>query len=186
MKLDKSFFENKDTITLAKDLLWKVIVKVTSEWIISWIINETEVYIETDEASHSFLWKKTQRNEVMFKESWHLYVYFIYGKYHCLNIVSEIAGYWSAVLIRSVIPYAWIDIMIKNRNWENKNIKDLANWPAKVCLAFAITKKDNWINLLEKDSAIFLEYIWYKVPKIQTSKRIWISKGTDKDWRFYF
>lgn len=186
MKLDKSFFENKDTITLAKDLLWKVITKVTPEGIISGIINETEAYIETDEASHSFLWKKTLRNEVMFKESWHLYVYFTYWMYHCLNIVSEIAGYGSAVLIRSVIPYAWTDIMIKNRNWQNKNLHDLVNWPAKLCLAFWVTKKDNWINILESSSTIFLEDILYKVPEIKISKRIWISKGTDKDWRFWF
>ena len=57
MKLTKLFFQNKDTLTLAKDLLWKVITHKTSNWVISWIINEVEAYIQHDEASHTFWWK---------------------------------------------------------------------------------------------------------------------------------
>lgn len=68
MKLKKSFFQNKNSVDLARDLLWKLIVIKTNNWIISWIINETETYREDDEASHSFAWKKTKRNEIMFKE----------------------------------------------------------------------------------------------------------------------
>lgn len=186
MILDKSFFHKKDSIVLAKDLLWKVFTKTTNEWIISWIINEVEVYREDDEASHTFSWKKTKRNEIMFKDAGFLYVYFTYGMYHCMNIVSEKEGYWAAILIRSVIPYKWENIMIKNRNWWKKDLKDLSNWPWKVCIAYNITKKENWVNLLDKNSTIFLEDIWYKTPKINKSQRIWISKWLDKDWRFWF
>lgn len=66
MRLDTSFFENKDTETLAKDLLGKVLVRKTKEGIIKGIINETEAYREDDEASHSFGGKKTLRNMPMF------------------------------------------------------------------------------------------------------------------------
>ncbi|MDD3646594.1 MAG: DNA-3-methyladenine glycosylase [Candidatus Gracilibacteria bacterium] len=186
MKLQKTFFENKDTLTLAKDLLGKVLVRKTKEGMIKGIINETEAYIEEDEASHSYKGKKTKRNEIMFKEHGHIYVYFTYGMYHCINIVSERKGYGSAVLIRSVIPIEGENIMIKNRNWHRKNSKELANGPAKVCLAFDIDKLYNGLCVLDEVSDIFLEDIGYKVPKIKKSSRIGISKGIDKKWRFYF
>lgn len=186
MKLKKSFFESKDTISLAEELLWKVIVVKTNSWVIKWIINETEAYIQEDEASHTFGWNKTKRNEVMFSDAGHLYVYFTYGMYHCMNIVTEKQGYGSAVLIRSIMPLEWEDIMIKNRKWEWKNMKDLANGPAKVCIALWINKIHNGLCMLDIDSFIYLEDIWYKVPKISFSSRIGISKGLDKKWRFYF
>lgn len=186
MRINSKFFHNKDSVILAQDLLWKVLTKITPKWIISWIINEVEVYRQDDEASHTFGWRITPRNEVMFKEAGHLYVYFTYGMYYCMNIVTEKSGYGAAVLIRSVIPYKWEDLMIKNRKWQWKKISDLVNWPAKVCLAYDISKKDNWVNLLENNSIIFLEDIGYELPKIQISKRIGISKGLDKDWRFWF
>jgi 3-methyladenine DNA glycosylase Mpg len=106
--------------------------------------------------------------------------------YHCMNIVTEEFGYGAAVLIRSVIPYKWDDLMIKNRKWEWKSISALVNWPAKVCLAYDISKKDNWVNMLLDNSIIFLEDVGYKLPKIQVSKRIGISKWMDKEWRFWF
>lgn len=186
MRIDSRFFYGKDSISLAQNLLWKVLTKITPYWIISGIINEVEVYREDDEASHTFWWKKSSRNEVMFKEAGHLYVYFTYGMYHCMNIVSEKSGYGSAILIRSIIPYKWENLLIENRKWQWKKSTNLANWPAKVCMAYNITKKDNWINLLEDNSIIFLEDIWYKVPEIKISKRIGISKWVDKDWRFWF
>lgn len=185
-RLSKTFFENKDTISLAKDLLWKVLVKKTKEGTIKWVINEVEAYIEDDEASHSYLWKKTKRNELMFKDAGHLYVYFTYGMYHCVNIVSEKENYGSAVLIRSVIPLKWIDLMIKNRHWENKNLKELSNWPAKLCIAYAINKVHNWLYILENNSDIYLEDILYNISKIKSSTRIGISRAKNKKWRFYF
>jgi DNA-3-methyladenine glycosylase len=186
IRLSETFFENKDTINLAKNLLWKVLVRKTQNGFIKWIINEVEAYIENDEASHSYLWKKTKRNEVMFNKAGHLYVYFTYGMYHCLNIVSEVENYGSAVLIRSVIPLEWIDIMIKNRHWKNKNLKELSNWPAKLCIAYGIDKSYNWLCILKNDSDIYLEDIGYKVPKIKSSVRVGISKAKNKKWRFYF
>ncbi len=186
MKLTKTFFQNKDTLTLTQDLLWKVITYESPNGIISWIINETEAYMETDEASHTFGWKITNKNKIMFEEAGHLYVYFTYGMYYCANIVSEKSGFWSGVLIRSVIPYIWEDLMIKNRNYTKKNLINLSNWPAKFTLAFWIKKEFNWINLFENNSKIYLEDIWYKPKNIISSPRIGISKAKEKLWRFYF
>ena len=71
----------------------------------SGIITETEAYGYTDDpASHAYK-KLTLRNASMFGEVGRLYIYFIYGNHHCLNIVArnqhQLAG---AVLIRSIEP----------------------------------------------------------------------------------
>ncbi|MBW7954309.1 DNA-3-methyladenine glycosylase [Candidatus Gracilibacteria bacterium] len=186
MKLTKTFFQNKPTLTLAQDLLGKVITYKSPAGVISGIINETEIYIQTDEASHTFGGKITKKNKTMFEEGGHLYVYFTYGMYYCMNIVSEKSGFGSGVLIRSVIPYKGEDLMIKNRNYTKKNLKDLSNGPAKVTMSFGIDKNFDGINLLSKDSNIYLEDIDYKPEKILTSPRIGISKAKEKLWRFYF
>lgn len=186
MRLDTSFFENKDTETLAKDLLGKVLVRKTKEGIIKGIINETEAYREDDEASHSFGGKKTLRNMPMFLAWGHIYVYFTYGMYYCMNIVSEVEGYGSAVLLRSVIPIESIDLMRKNRNWHNKDKKFLCNGPAKLCIAFWVDRRYNGQNIFSATSDIYLEESDFQVPNIQISPRIGIRKGLEKMWRFYF
>ena len=84
-RLPKTFF-NATTLLLAKKLLGCTLVRKTPQGIITGVITETEAYTESDEASHSFGGRKTKRNRVMFMSSGHLYVYFIYGVYHCLNI----------------------------------------------------------------------------------------------------
>lgn len=186
MRLDESFFKDKDTISLAKDLLGKKLVRETASWIISGIINEVEAYREDDEASHSYAWRKTQRNKYMFYPAGYLYVYFTYWMHHCINIVSERQDYGSAVLIRSVIAVDWKDLMIKNRNLANTyNLANLSNWPAKLCQSFSFDQSISWKNLFDLDSKIYLEYIWYDFWEIKVSQRIGISKAKDKKWRFY-
>ena len=47
---------------------------------------------------------RTKRTEVMFGAAGHAYVYFIYGFYNMLNLVTEAKDYPAAVLIRAVEP----------------------------------------------------------------------------------
>lgn len=181
MKITQDFFINKNTLEIAEKLIGKVLVYETNEGILKGIINETEAYTQEDPASHSYMGKITQRNKTMFKRYGHLYVYFTYGMYHCINIVTEKENIGSAVLVRSLIPIEGKEIMIKNRKG---NIKNLTNGPGKISLAFNFNKELNGTDLLKPNSKIYLLDENCKPKNIKKTERIGISKGKKYLWRF--
>lgn len=181
--LKDSFFD-KNTVSVAKNLLGKVLVKNTGRNnFISGKIVEVEAYIgDHDPACHAFQ-KITGRSSILYEEAGTIYVYFIYGNYYCFNIVTEAKGIGSAVLIRAVEPLDGIEFMKANRP-KIKKLHDLSNGPSKLCLAFDIDKKYNGKKISENGIFISNPLIHDKF-EIVTSKRIGIVKGADLPYRFY-
>ena len=103
MILKRGFYE-RDTIEVARELLGKIFVHQSPEGTTSGRIVETEAYKgPEDKAAHSYGGRRTTRNEVMYEEKGHAYVYFIYGMYNCVNIIAgEVPGKPEAVLIRAL------------------------------------------------------------------------------------
>src|SRR3984957_7264012 len=102
-KLPRSFYD-RNTITVAKELLGKYLVHNSRGIKRIGKIVETEAYLGPhDLAAHSSK-GLTERTRVMFGAPGHAYVYFIYGMYFCLNVVTEREGHASAVLLRAVAP----------------------------------------------------------------------------------
>src|ERR1043166_6146125 len=88
-KLARRFYLREDTINIAKELLGKVIVVPENGVRVSGVIVETEAYLgEIDSAAHSYAGRRTPRNEVTYWRGGHAYVFFIYGMYYQLNIVT--------------------------------------------------------------------------------------------------
>ena len=86
--LPREFYQ-KDTVTVAKNLLGKRIVRKIGRQEVSGIITETEAYRHKDDpASHAF-GKITKRNKVMFGDAGIAYVYFTYGMHYCFNVVAR-------------------------------------------------------------------------------------------------
>jgi len=170
-----------DTVSVAKNILGKRIVRKIRNQTISGIITETEAYRHTDDpASHAFR-KITDRNKVMFGEVGVAYVYFTYGMHYCFNIVARnprrAAG---AVLIRAIEPEKGIEEMLKNRN--NVNLKNLTNGPAKLAQALQITKEHYGLDLTKNSKLYITDGI--KPKKIIASPRVGIREATDKLWNF--
>jgi DNA-3-methyladenine glycosylase len=179
--LPSSFF-NQDTLSIAKQLLGMELIHNTPYGNIGGMINETEAYTQDDPACHAYNGKKTTRNAPMFLCAGHLYIYFIYGMYHCINIVTEPKGTGAAVLIRSVIPTIGIEHIKKNRP-KVKTHTELLNGPAKLMIGLSIPNKLNGIHLTAPNCPIQLLPA-KKKHNIIALPRVGISKAIHKPWRF--
>lgn len=185
MKLEKNFFL-VDGVTLAKNLLGKVLVRKIDNKILKARIVETEAYMgPLDKAAHSYQNRRTKRTEAMFLEGGHIYIYLIYGMYYCFNISANKKDIPEAVLIRAVEPLKNIEYMKQLRNI--KKDKDLSNGPGKLAKALSIDKTFNTLDIT-KNNYIWLENDDYSISSITQAKRIGIDYAEeykDKLWRFY-
>jgi DNA-3-methyladenine glycosylase len=176
-------FYLRPTLTVAKDLLGQFIVRRYHGRKLVGRIVEVEAYRGSiDPASHAFR-GKTKRNEVMFWEGGHLYVYFTYGMHFCANVVTREAEVAEAVLIRGVEPVLGIDAMQRLRG---KNVSgfDLTNGPAKFCQAFGIKRKENGVSLLGNE-VYLVRGRRIQRSAIGVSTRVGIRNGVEKKWRFF-
>ena len=179
--LPRSFYA-QDTVTVAKELLGKRLVRKTNNLEMSGIIVETEAYRNNDDpASHAFK-RITERNKAMFEEVGKAYIYFTYGMHYCFNVVAKSPKFNAgAVLIRAIIPENGIKMMEKNRG--AKDMKKLTDGPGKLTKALAITKKHYGVDLT-RDSELFIAEGWKTLGRINASPRIGIKNGTDRLWNF--
>jgi len=174
-------FYARDTVTVAKGLLGKVLIRrLKGEELVCKIV-ETEVYYgKGDPASHAAR-GPTPRSVVMFGPPGRAYVYFNYGVHHLFNIVTEPDGQAGAVLIRALEPLDGVDIMMKNRPVDKE--VNLTNGPGKLCQALGITLKENGRDLFGED--LFLCDGDGTVFDIVAAPRIGISAGRADLYRFY-
>ena len=175
MPFGKKFF-NQPTVELAKSLLGKYLCLGD----LKGMIVETEAYLYRNDPGCHASRGLTKRNAPMFGPAGRAYVYFIYGMYHCLNIVSGKEGEGEAVLIRALEPVQGIPLMQKRR--KTKKIENLCNGPGKLTQAFGITRKHNNLSLLEENFCILSSR---KKPEICTSRRIGLSAGKELELRFF-
>lgn len=204
-RLGRSFF-SRDGITVAKELLGKILVHETEAGTVRGIITEVESYMgEEDKGSHTYGGKRTERTEPMYHAGGTSYVYLIYGMYSCMNIAAMTEGTPQAVLLRSVIPadresrermtgLREADAERRRRKKEAKTGKKpswgkhLADGPGKLCIAMGITRADNDVDMTESDSFYVTEGISVKEDEIHAAKRIGIDyaeEAADYLWRFY-
>lgn len=135
-KLPRAFYD-RDTVTVARELLGKLLVhRVAGVHLIGRIV-EVEAYLGPhDLASHSSK-GLTERTRIMFGPSGHAYVYLIYGMHHCMNVVTEREGHGAAVLLRALEPV--------------QNISGRTNGPGLLARAMQINRRLNGYDLLSDD-----------------------------------
>lgn len=151
-KLCRDFYE-RDTLTVARELLGKYLIHNFLEGTTIGKIVETEAYIGPyDPASHAYKERRTKRTEVQFGPGGYVYLYQIYGKNFCFNVVTQKVGMPEVVLIRALEPIAGFELMAKRRGFSkltNKNIKELTNGPSKLCQAMGIDRSLYGTDLCE-------------------------------------
>ena len=97
-------FYDRDTLTVASDLIGKVLVHRTKAGVAAGAIVETEAYIgESDPACHAAP-GPTKRNQPLYGPPGVAYVYLNYGMHYLVNAVTEGEGSPAAVLIRALEP----------------------------------------------------------------------------------
>ena len=162
---------NRPTLTVARSLVGKYLIRCIDGREIAGKIIEVEAYVGSqDKACHASK-GRTQRTDVMFGPGGIAYVYLIYGMYHCLNVVTEREEFPSAVLIRAV-------------EIDGK----LIDGPGRLCRAMQIDRRLNRVDLT------IGEFLWFEdrgevVPRrtIGAYPRIGVDyadKWAEKLWRF--
>ena len=174
---------------VAPDLIGCTLVRKTDNGqIYRGLIVETEAYEPGDPACHGYR-KKSDRNAAMFGPPGTIYVYLIYGMYHCVNLSTDAEGVASAILIRALqldtVP-PWID-----RTKAGK-VARIAAGPGKLCRVLDIDLSMTGASLV-LDGALWCEPRHPQFQEdldagkraiVQTS-RIGITKGVDLPWRWY-
>ena len=188
MILQRPFYE-RDTVEVAKDLLGKILVHESPEGITAGKIVETEAYRgPEDQAAHSSGGRRTPRNDIMYGQKGHAYVYFIYGLYYCINVTAgKVAGKPEAVLLRALEPVEGLEIMCKRRGTTPIKPVNLANGPGRLCMAMGINKMHDKADLTFpplyiKDAAPVVH------DDIMAARRIGVDyagEWKNKLWRFY-
>lgn len=184
MGLGRDFY-NRDTLTVAEEVLGKTLVHVTEEGITKGKIVEVEAYIgPQDKAAHSYNNLYSERTKIQYGEGGYAYVYLIYGMYHCMNIVTNRANLPESLLIRALEPLEGIELMKQRRKTDR--LKMLCNGPGKLCQAMGITK-ENYGDDLCGDALYLEEGEALEKEQILRSRRINIDYAEEAKeflWRF--
>jgi DNA-3-methyladenine glycosylase len=186
-KLPREFYTRSNVLTIARELLGKLLVVPTADGMrVSGMIVETEAYRgPQDRASHAYGGRRTKRTETMYGVGGTAYVYFVYGMYHQFNVVTNLPETPHAILVRGQEPVEGLELMRTRRAGQPDS--NLTNGPGKLCLALGIDRRLDRADLLGKE-------VWIeegaKVParKIASGPRIGIDYAEDwiaKPWRFW-
>ena len=173
-ELPRSFFL-RDTAEVARDLIGVWFARRhDGNWYGARIV-ETEAYLgSVDAAAHTYRGRRTERVEPMYKEGGHLYVFLIYGMYHCANVVTQPAGIGQAVLLRAAQGPPGAP-------------SRLLSGPGRLCAALGVTVAFSGVDLLAGGDLRLFRH-GGPPPSIATSTRIGVDyAGEAKDWplRFY-
>jgi DNA-3-methyladenine glycosylase len=187
-KVPLTFYKRNDVVSIARELLGKIIITNFDGVTTSGRIVETEAYVaHVDKASHAFGGRRTARNEHMYAHPGTAYVYICYGMHQMFNIVTNEKDIPDAALIRAIEPLEGIDIMLK-RTGKSKLDFTLTKGPGNVGKALGIFKKHSGLHLLDDEIYLVDDGFKLKKDEVGISGRIGVaSAGADAllPYRFY-
>jgi DNA-3-methyladenine glycosylase len=155
----------------ARALLGHVLVRRRGRRVVRARIVEAEAYLPArDPAAHVFR-GRTRRVEPLFGPPGNVYVYFVYGMHHCLNLAADRKGVPGSVLIRAVELLGGDD-------------PDAGRGPGRLCRALDLTVRDSGQNLFAEGTAITLRE--GREPKrVGRTRRVGINVAAERVLRFF-
>ncbi|MFG2311559.1 DNA-3-methyladenine glycosylase [Streptomyces sp. NPDC048566] len=136
--LTRDFFD-RPVLDVAPDLLGRLLVRTTPAGPVELRLTEVEAYDgANDPGSHAYR-GRTARNGVMFGPPGHVYVYFTYGMWHCMNLVCGPVGRAGGVLLRAGEVTAGAD-GARRRRLSARNDRELAKGPARLATALDVDR----------------------------------------------
>lgn len=157
----------------ARRLLGQVLVRRWRGRALPVRIVETEAYQAADDpAAHAFR-GRTPRTEPLWGPPGTLYVYFVYGMHHCLNLSVDRAGGAGCVLIRAASPLEGSGLA-----------PDACRGPGRLCRSLHLDTRDSGRHLFEPGSRLYLR----EGPPVRgagVSPRIGITRAADRPLRFF-
>jgi DNA-3-methyladenine glycosylase len=173
-KLPRSFYASEDTLLVARELIGTHLVHDDGVTRRVGRIVETEAYMGPEDLAAHSARGRTKRTEVMFGPPGHAYVYFIYGFWYCLNVVTSREGVPHAVLLRALEPV--------------EGLTDKTWGPGLLCRAMGIDRALNGADLCA-------DRLWLERPRgstppvrIGSSPRIGVDYAgswAKRPWRFF-
>ena len=175
-------FVSRDVLTVAPELLGRVLVSHTADGPIAVRLTEVEAYAgPLDPASHAY--RRTARSEIMYGPAGFLYVYFVYGMHWCANVVTGADGTASAVLLRAGEVIRGVPLARLRRPTARRDV-DLARGPAGLAAVLGITGADSGTDLLDPESIIELRAGTRPPGPVAQGPRVGVSVAADEPWRF--
>jgi DNA-3-methyladenine glycosylase len=179
--LPRSFY-HRPTLTVAEELLGKVLVHRGPRGVTAGMIVETEAYIGEDDPACHAAPGPTRRNAPLYGTPGLSYVYLNYGIHYLVNAVTEAEGHPAAVLIRALAPVEGAAIMRRRRGVSaDVADSDLCRGPGNLTRAMGITLADNLRDLVS--SRLVVEDRGYAADAVSWGPRIGIRVGTERPWR---
>jgi len=154
----------------ARFLLGQILVRRGRHPLASRIV-ETEAYLgEGDPAAHSFR-GPTPRTRPLWGPPGTVYVYFIYGMHHCLNVAVDREGAPGCVLIRAAEPLGRAAALS-------------LGGPGRLCRGLGLDLRDSGAFLFAPASRLYLRE-GTPPRRIGVSARVGIRRAADRPLRFY-
>ena len=179
--LSRDFYE-RDTATVARDLLGKVLVHRTRKGVTSGKIVEAEAYYGKGDPASRASRKRTKLNWLMWERGGLAFVYVVHAQW-LFNVTTEQERVPGAVLIRALEPLDGIELMKQRRGTTNE--RNLSSGPGRLTQAMGITHAHHGLDLTRPESKLVITYGGVEPIEIASSHRIGVSADLKRKLRFY-
>jgi DNA-3-methyladenine glycosylase len=157
----------------ARGLIGSVLVRRLRGRTLEARIVEAEAYLGRGDAAAHVHRGRTPRTEPLFGPPGTLYVYFVYGMHHCLNLAVDAPGTPGCVLIRAAEPLPRSGLPLQ-----------ALRGPGRLCRALEIDEQLSGRHLFEANAKLTLR-AGPPPHRVAVSRRVGIRKAKARRLRFY-